>query len=380
MTTVQLTHEKTPDWVGTEVSSACPFNLDQTKILLVNKDRFVLCSLDGAYYRLPIAAAQEPRWSRTEPNIIYYVTDSRFGTRAQLMRFDYATGMSSVVTTFPYSTISGKGESDICRDGDHFVFIGDDKEIVLYSLKNGVEGKYTHHEPIDGLKITPKGKILVSGGSGLYIYPGGVRVTTANGHAAVTSYKGHDILLWCSAADAKINQNAVMMIDLDKTGSPVALLNLPWTYAMHVSVCDRDFALVSAYSKMDPTFPHYLYKVYFDWTAPLFLGETGGRYDTTDDVKGYTSQPKAAFSRDGSMAVYSVFDGSTTNAWLMKIDDTQPQPVPVKPSPTPVQLDIASMLTLANIKEIDFTKDEGRQWIWYFKVVGGKMTVKVYDI
>jgi hypothetical protein len=29
---------------------------------------------------------------------------------------------------------------------------------------------------------------------------------------------------------------------------------------------------------------------------------------------------------------------------------------------------------------VDFTKDEGREWRWQFKAVGGKMVVSVYDL
>lgn len=385
----QATTASAPTWFGTEYSNACPFNADRSNVLLLSVDHFILMNVDNlSFTHLPIAAGQEPRWSRTDPNVFYYLSDSRFGTEAQLRMYDCLRGTSTVITTFPYSVISGRGESDICRDGDHFAFVGDDKDIILYSLTKGREATYSQSAAFDGLKITPKAKILISGDFGIISQPGHKQVTAVNGHAAVSSYKGHDVLLWCSAADPKLNENAIMLIDLDDLSKPPRrLLHLSWPYASHISVCDKEFCLVSTYSKMDPSLPMQLYKVPFDGSTPTFLANTGGTYDLRDDARGYTSQTKAALSMDGSMAAYSVFDGSTTNVWLMTLDAvTQPvvEPSPVAPpvvEPKPVSPPAIYMKSMLNsMQDIDFKGDEGREWIWYFKVVDGKMTVKVYDL
>ena len=67
-----------------------------------------------------ISASAQPRWSRTAPYVLYYVSGN------QLKQYNVVTNAKSVVHTFAeYSSVTGKGKSDISFDGDHFVLVGD---------------------------------------------------------------------------------------------------------------------------------------------------------------------------------------------------------------------------------------------------------------
>lgn len=328
---IQLTHADSPDWIGNEYSTVCPFNSDQTRLLLVKRDHFVLTDLAGLKLTdLPIAAGQEPRWSRKDPNVFYYIADSRYGVSSALIQYNVVTSSRSAIAPFPnYKILSGKGESDICRDGDHFVLCGDNIDVFLYSLKHGREASYYQSAVFDSLKITPKAKILISDDSGIVVQPGHIQLTKTNGHAAVASYQGHDILLWCSSLDPVLDQNSVMLIDIDDPQKPPRpLLNLPWPYAFHISTCDTDFCLVSAYDVTN-ALPFQIWKVPYDGTIPTLKAQFASVY------RDYTSQPKAALSHDGSMAVFSIDDGNEVNTWLIEVGSPAVQPVtPVEPNET----------------------------------------------
>jgi len=102
-----------------EYSTMTPFNNDNSRILLVHFSYFGLYDGSGNFLKnLPgeINASSEPRWSRSDANVLYYNSGN------QLKRYNVSTGATSAVHTFSeYSSITGKGESDICFDGNHFV-------------------------------------------------------------------------------------------------------------------------------------------------------------------------------------------------------------------------------------------------------------------
>src|SRR5215468_4720737 len=63
-------------YINPEYSSMSPFNQDNTRLLLVHFSYFGLYDGSGNYLRdlpLEINAASEPRWSRKDPNVLYYV-------------------------------------------------------------------------------------------------------------------------------------------------------------------------------------------------------------------------------------------------------------------------------------------------------------------
>ena len=83
-----------------------PFNQDNSKLILVHLSYFGLYDGAGNFIRnlpLQINASSEPRWSRSDPNVLYYLQGN------QLKQYNVETGATSVVHAFTeYSRISGK--------------------------------------------------------------------------------------------------------------------------------------------------------------------------------------------------------------------------------------------------------------------------------
>src|SRR6185503_814315 len=116
----------------------------------------------GTYLRdlpLEVSAGSEPRWSRKDANVVYYVRGN------QLKSCNVVSGATSVVRAFSeYSSISGKGESDISLDGDHFVFAGNNRYVFVYQIS--ANRKYavfdTGGRGFDSLYITPRNNVTVT--------------------------------------------------------------------------------------------------------------------------------------------------------------------------------------------------------------------------
>src|SRR6185436_17313207 len=131
-------------WVGTEYPTASPFNSNNSSLILQHQGYFGLYDGNGTYVRdLPFAvnAITEPRWSRTDPNALFYVSGNK------LLKLNVSAGTSSTVRTFSeYTAIRGRGESDISRDGNHFVFAGDppggpaNRDVFVYDISTDTKG------------------------------------------------------------------------------------------------------------------------------------------------------------------------------------------------------------------------------------------------
>ena len=150
-------------FIANEYSTMTPFNADNSRLLLQHQSYFALYDGEGQYLSdLPfeITASSEPRWSRHDANLLYYVTGN------QLKQFDTASRTASAVHTFPeYSVVNGRGESDICFDGDHFVLVGDHQQIFTYDISTDTKGPVLATEGIggfDNVQITPDDHVLVS--------------------------------------------------------------------------------------------------------------------------------------------------------------------------------------------------------------------------
>ena len=92
-------------FITDEYSTMNPFNLDNSKFLLIQQSYFALYDGSGHFLKaLPfeINASSEPRWSRNDPNVLYYHTGN------QLKQYNVSTSAASVVHTFSeYSAITG---------------------------------------------------------------------------------------------------------------------------------------------------------------------------------------------------------------------------------------------------------------------------------
>ena len=63
-----------------------------------------------------------------------------------------------------YTVVTGKGESDICFDGDHFVLVGDGRYVFVFQISTGSSGPAldTGGRAIDSVYITPDDNVTVT--------------------------------------------------------------------------------------------------------------------------------------------------------------------------------------------------------------------------
>lgn len=282
-----------------EYSTCSPFNCDTTRLLLIKQDHFQLLDGDGKFIKdLAVSASAEPRWSRVDPKSFYYLSGMN------LYRWTENLQPQLIQAFSEYTSVSGRGESEISLDGNHLVLCGTRpngvNEVFVYDIPGKTKGLVVVQSgPFDGLKIDARNRALISGDNGIYLLEPGVsliKITPANGHAAVTRYKDRDKLLWCTSNDPAINKNAVAMVDLD-TGAMDILCVLDWKYSFHIATCDKDWCVVSTDC---PTrdLPSQCLKVYYDKTVPVEV-----ICDAKSVYVEYNSQVKAALSRDGSRLV-----------------------------------------------------------------------------
>lgn len=315
-----------------EYSTMDPWNLDCSTMFLRHDAGFVWLHYgDGRPYMLlaGVNHSSEPRWSRKDKNLFYYL-DGR-----TLIQFDVSKSWAKAATVVheftDYTTITGKGESDIASDSDSFVFIGDNRDIFTYHLSTGKQSRVLKWTAaLDSLYVTPMRVLVSSPGNGIFMYDHDMNPITANpvlgnkiapagGHMDVMIQDGVDFLVWMNAADdtgpsrnaALANcRNGVVRINL-KTGEQLCLLPddaLPdrYAYSVHVSGLDnKGWCLVETYKSTadTPLTPraNKILKVQLDGSGFQILQDLGaGPFDT------YALQPKTALSHDGSRYIWDV--------------------------------------------------------------------------
>jgi hypothetical protein len=318
---------KTPDvaagrsrlaFIANEYSTMSPFNLDGTRFLLLHLSYFALYDGKGGFIaNLPLDASSEPRWSRRDPSVLFYVSGN------QLKQLDVATGTASVARTFPeYGSVRGHGESDICFDGDHLVLAGDGRYIFVYELSTGRKGPVfdTGGRGFDSLYITPDDNVTVTwlerGASryqGIELFDRDMnfrrQVTRAGGHMDVTrDVDGQDVLVWANAADSRpVCKNGVVKVRLSD-GQQTCLLSLDWSLAFHVSAPDGGgWAFVETYAIGDPQ-PENGWKEYTNEILAITLDGSRIRrfaHHRSRPFNNYWWQPRASVSHDGSKLLYT---------------------------------------------------------------------------
>ncbi len=310
-------------FINHEYSTMSPFNQDASRILLVHQSYFALYDGDGRYQQdLPfeISASAEPRWSRHDPNLLYYV----FGN--SLKSYDVVSGVRTVVRTFvEYSTVDGRGESDICADGDHFVLVGNGHDIFVYEVSTDQKGPVldASGHPFDNVHIAPGDGVIVTWyASGPARYAGAElfsrdmsflrQLASVAGHADVArDTDGQGVLLWSSAADPQAPpecQNGVVKIRL-ADGQRTCLLNLDWGLGVHVSAADAGgWFFVSTYAPADPNPLLGAWRRYTGEVLQVRLDGSMVRrlaHHRSRPLNPYHYMPRAAASRDGRRLVYS---------------------------------------------------------------------------
>jgi hypothetical protein len=298
-----------------EYATMAPFNQDNSRLILAHQSYYALHDGSGNYLRdLPFEMT-EPRWSRHDPNVIYYLRGN------QLKQYDAGSGLATTVHTFgEYSTVSGKGESDVCFDGDHFVLVGDDRDIFVYEVSTATKGPVLDAEgrTLDSVQITPDDNVTMT-----WVEPGEGRfngielhdrsmnflrqLLPRGGHADVMrDTDGEEVLVTTADPAAACNGTIVKIRLAD--GEQTCLLLLDPSLAIHISAPDGSgWVIVSTYAPSDPgpfqgwtSYTNEILQVKLDGSTVRRLAQHRSR-----PFNDYTWTPRAAVSRDGGRLVYS---------------------------------------------------------------------------
>ncbi len=307
-------------FITDEYSTMSSFNQDNSKILLVFQSYFGLYDGTGAFLKncpLEVSASSEPRWSRTDRDVFYYHRGN------ELRSYNTATDKIATLHVFgEYGSISGKGESDISSDGNHFVLVGDDRYIFVYEISSDTKGPLfdAGSNAFDSVYMTPDNNVTVTWlqpGSGRYngieLFDRNMsflrQVSRVGGHMDVTrDTSGEEILVMINAADpTPVCNNGIVKIRL-ADAHPSCLLSLDWSLAVHVSAPDGNGSVfVETYAPSDPvTTPSWA--VYTNEILQIKLDGTEVRrlaHHRSRPFNSYNYQPHVSASRDGSRLIYN---------------------------------------------------------------------------
>jgi hypothetical protein len=321
------------DFVMTEYSTMSPFSQDNSRLILQHVGYYGLYDGAGSFLSnlpLEISASSEPRWSRSESRVLYFVSGN------ELKEHNVDGSTTSVVHTFSeYAVISGKGESDISLDGDHFVFVGDNRYVFVYTISSGAKSAVLDTADLggfDSVHITPDNNVTVTwlqAGSarynGIELFDGNVgsggsggsgamqflrQVTRAGGHMDVgRDTNGAEVLLWANGADpAPVCNNGVVKVRLSDA-SQTCLATFDWSLALNVSAPDDSgWVFVATYAPSDPDpqidpWPAYtneIVQVKMDGTSVRRLAHHRSR-----PLNDYNYTPRPSVSRDGTLLAFS---------------------------------------------------------------------------
>ena len=311
-------------WIENEYATIAAYNSDNSYFILVHQSYFGLYTGSGTFVgNLPpseISASSEPRWSRKDNVTLYYHVAN------MLKSYNVGTGQIRVVHTFSeYSSISGRGESDISQDGDHMVLVGDGRFIFVYQLSNGKKSKVldTGGTAFDSVMITPRNNVIVS-----WDVSGNVRHTGqelfnssmvfqrqvghADGHKdTTTDVNGDEVVVWTNSNDPQpINcQNGIVKINL-RSAAQLCLQPLDWSLAVHITAPDGNgTAFFETYAPSDPQPGTTAWKPYTNELLQVGLGGTTVSYriahHRSQPRDSYLYQPKMTVSRDGTKLLYA---------------------------------------------------------------------------
>ncbi|MGE0454786.1 MAG: hypothetical protein AB7O37_10230 [Vicinamibacteria bacterium] len=318
-----------------EYATMRPFNSDASRLLLIHQSYFALYDGSGRFLRdLPpgeFHARSEPRWSRSDPDLLYYVNGNR------LKSYDVASATARVVAEFnEYAEVSGHGESDLSADGRHLVLAGDGRYVFVAELRadgSASRGPVldTGGRGFDQLQVTPDNNVLIGwyerGGSryqGVELFDGALRfsrqVARATGHMDVRrDLDGQEVLLIANAADpAPICDNGVVKVRL-ADGQESCLVRFDWRLALHVSAPEAgDFFFVSTHDAADPSpgegwraFTNEILQVALDGSEVRRLAHHRSRPSNA-----YWWTPRVSASADGRRLVFSSNYGLPATAGL----------------------------------------------------------------
>jgi hypothetical protein len=308
-------------WALVEYATMSPFNNNNTWLLLQNDSYYALYDVNGNYVKdVPpdMNASTEPRWSRTDNNVVYYKRGN------QLKSYNAANGAIGVVHTFSeYGEISGNGESDISWDGDHMVIVGDGHDVFVYTFSSDHKGPAfnTGGNSFDSVYISADNKVTITWNqvgsgrfNGIELFDQNMnflrQLTKSGGHMDMSrDVDGTPVLVWTNANDpTPICNNGIVKIRLsDGAQTCLAGLQLDWSLAVHITGSDQGWVAVSTYAPSDPNpsggWPAYtdeVFRIKLDGSVVERLAHHRSR-----PFNSYNYQAWAAFSRDGSRLIYN---------------------------------------------------------------------------
>ena len=308
-------------FITNEYANVSPFNRDATRLLVQHQSYFALYDGEGRFLEdLPfdVHAGSEPRWSRHDPEVFYYLSGN------ELRRFHVGARAASSVRTFSeYGRVSGNGESDLCFDGDHLVLVGDARYVFLYEISTGRKGAVldTSGRGIDSVQVTPDDRVTVTwlqSGTGrqqgVELYDREMnfvrQVARAGGHMDVArDLDGQSVLVWANAADPQPScPNGVVKIRL-ADGAQTCLLSLDWTLAVHVSGAEgAGWVFVETYAPSDPAPVAGAWAPYANEILQIRLDGSEVRrlaHHRSRPFDSYNYMPRVSADRSGRRIVYS---------------------------------------------------------------------------
>jgi hypothetical protein len=355
-----------------EYSTPAIFNSDDSYFVLQHSSYFGIYNGSGTFLKdgpVEMSASTEPRWSRTNNSLLYY----KLGN--QLKSYNVGTNATAVVHTFAeYALIGGRGESDICFDGNHMVIVGDNRYVFVYTFGTDTKGPVfdVAGNAFDSVYISAADNVTITwiaAGTGRYqgieLFDSNMsflrQVARAGGHMDMTrDLNGEPVLVWTNSNDPlpiPNCNNGIVKIRLSD-GLQTCLLTLDWSLAVHISAGDQGWVSVDTYAPADPSptvfWPAYtneILRIKLDGSLVERLAHHRSRPRNT-----YNYEPKSTLSRDGTRIVYaSNFNLQTilsygvnySDAYLIKLSAPGATPT-ATPAPTATNAPTATATATAS--------------------------------
>lgn len=304
----QITKANPDGYCVVEYASICPFNSDNSALLLIHEQGFFgLYYGTGQFYQIvpEINSSSRPRWHRTDPNLFTFFS----GT--QLKEFDIRTNQSRILHTFAGKADDG-GEADLSEDGNCRIVTIDGQYALVYRFQqDSISTALPLPAGFDSAYLTPNNNVLIADQSSITLYDSNLKpimakngqnkITNANGHHdTMHDLNGDEILIWCNSNDSSgRNKNAelatcpngIIKVRLSD-GHQSCLGSLNWDLSMDISGADPNssYCLVSTYG--DKALTGEILKVPLDGLGPIHLADHHSK-----PYNSYNWQPHAALGR-----------------------------------------------------------------------------------
>lgn len=305
-------------FINPEYSTVCPFNKDNTKLLLFHQNYHGLYNINSDnsinFIRHAPFGMKEPRWT-DDKDIFIFISGNT------IKYYDIKDDKVRDYYTFSeYKSITASGEGDLSTDKHYIGLIGDNKDVFIFDCFNLKKSSVlTFGDKIDGLYVTPDDNLLISFKSeynntaasqhGIELYDKNMiflrRITEASGHMDTLRVWGRESLVWASYGEVKDNTNSVIAIDL-ATGDRNKILTLDKSLALHISAADADVFYIETYGEFVnwPLYGNEILRI--ETNGPLTNVPQRVCHHRSKKMydKDYTWQPKTSCDRSGRFFVF----------------------------------------------------------------------------